>query len=111
VRIGELVLDLHSRRVLGDGRPVQLSPLEARILHILALHQDDVVPYTQLLESVWDGDEKGSVAALKTHVSHLRKKLVASSRRARARNWINMVSGVGYCLSVAGHAPRRTAAA
>lgn len=111
VRIGDLVLDLHSRRVLGDGRPVQLSPLEARILHLLAIHQGDVVPYTKLLESVWDGDEKGSVAALKTHVSHLRKKLVASSRRARARNWINMVSGVGYSLSLAGQVPRRSAAA
>src|ERR687883_555787 len=46
VRCGDLVLELDAHEVLKAGRSVQLTPLEFRILFLLAMNDGRVIPYS-----------------------------------------------------------------
>ena len=83
------------RAVAEAGASVQLTPLEFRILYILAMNEGRVIPYSRLVDYVW-GYEGGRSNLLKTHICHLRKKLGMSTE---GRGSIRSVCGVGYSLT------------
>lgn len=95
VHVGDLVLDLQSHAVTKGHRHIQLTPLEFRILFMLAMNAGRFVPYTRLVEFAWGWDGGGS-NLLKTHISHLRRKL---SLPSGDHYGIKTLPGVGYCLS------------
>jgi DNA-binding response OmpR family regulator len=93
VRCGDLVLELDSHQVIKAGRPVQLTPLEFRLLFLLAMNEGRVIPYARLVEYAW-GYEGGDASLLKTHISHIREKLGLQP----GQPGIRAVMGVGYTL-------------
>jgi DNA-binding response OmpR family regulator len=95
VRVGDLVLDVDSHEVTKGGALVQLTPLEFRILHLLAMNEGRVIPYARLVEHAW-GYEGGDSYLLKTHIYHLRRKLALPPQ---GPGGIRAVSGVGYSLT------------
>lgn len=95
VELGDLVLNMDSHEVTHGGQPVQLTPLEFRILHLLAMNAGRVIPYARLVEYAW-GYDGGDPSLLKTHIYHIRLKLNLSPREP---NGIRAVSGVGYSLA------------
>ena len=52
--VGDLTMDLLSRKVTRAGKTVTLQPREFKLLEYLMRHADQVVTRTMLLESVWD---------------------------------------------------------
>src|SRR5258705_8269495 len=52
--VGDLRMDLLSRKVTRAGKSVTLQPREFKLLEYLMRHADQVVTRTMLLESVWD---------------------------------------------------------
>ena len=94
LRAGDLTLDLHSHEVTKGGRLVQLTPLEFRILYMLAMNEGRVIPYSRLVEYAW-GYDAGDSGLLKTHICHIRRKLDLPSDR---KGGIRAVLGVGYSL-------------
>lgn len=94
LEVDGLVLDLQSYEATKDGVRVQLTPLEFRILYILAMNQGRVIPYSRLVEHAW-GYDGGDASLLKTHICHIRKKL---GWRADQPGGIRSVTGVGYSL-------------
>ena len=94
VRVGMLELDVRSSEVRMGGREVRLSPLEFRILHILAANAGRVVPYDRLIEFAW-GHERASPSHLKVRIHALRDKL---GLPAREEPGIKAVAGTGYTL-------------
>lgn len=74
LRLGPLALDAESHEVLLAEQPIHLTPIEFRLLFILAANTGRVVSTARLVEYGW-GYDGGDVSLLKTHVSHLRKKL------------------------------------
>jgi DNA-binding response OmpR family regulator len=97
--VGDLRLDLHSYEVTKAGRPVQLTPLEFRILYLLAMNAGRVVPYARLLEYTWGyyGEYgTGNSSMIKTHIYQIRQKL---ELHAEQPGGIKAVRGVGYSLS------------
>jgi two-component system response regulator MtrA len=74
VRAGDLVLSLQTHEVTRGGAPVQLTPLEFRILYLLAMNEGQIIPYTRLVDYAW-GYEGGDANLLKTHICHIRQKL------------------------------------
>jgi two-component system response regulator MtrA len=96
LQVGDLTLDLHSHEVTKGGTPVQLTPLEFRILYLLALNAGRVVPYARLVEYAWGYADEGTSGLLKTHLSHLRKKLALP---AAGPGSVKAVLGVGYSLA------------
>lgn len=73
--VGHLTIELNTMRVSVAGLPVELTPLEYRLVTYLALHRPRVVPSAELLEHLYgDGHSQGtnSVEAL---IARLRRKL------------------------------------
>jgi DNA-binding response OmpR family regulator len=94
LRVAGLEIDFHSHQCLKGGEPVQLTPLEFRILNLLALNAGRTVSYAHLLDHTW-GDGRGQAALLRAHITHLRRKLdLGYGRRAGIRS----IQSVGYAL-------------
>lgn len=94
VQAGGLDLDVQSFEVRKDGQPIRLTPLEFRILHILAANKGRVVPYDRLIEYAW-GHEGGSPSHLKIRICSIRKKL---GLPVSGDAGIKAVVGTGYTL-------------
>jgi two-component system alkaline phosphatase synthesis response regulator PhoP len=94
VQAGKLDLDMQSFEVRKDGQQIRLTPLEFRILHILAANEGRVVPYERLVEYAW-GHNGGSPSQLKIRICSMRKKL---GLPVNGEDGIKAVVGTGYIL-------------
>ena len=94
VRAGDIVLSLQTHEATHHGVAIQLSPLEFRILYLLALNEGTVIPYARLVEYAW-GYEGGDASLLKTHICHIRQKL---GLPLEGEGSIRCLPTVGYSL-------------
>jgi DNA-binding response OmpR family regulator len=86
-------IDYAQRRVTVNGRAVQLTPLEFKLLAAFVQNPDQVLSRDQLLDLVW-GDPYGvSGDQVKLYVGYLRKKLMPDSPDDAP---IETVRGFGY---------------
>jgi DNA-binding response OmpR family regulator len=88
-----LSIDYAQRLVLCRGLPVQLTPLEFRLLDAFTRHPGQVLSAEQLIEHCWGHEAGGSRDQVKLYVSHLRKKL---GQRSNGFQPIETVRGFGY---------------
>lgn len=94
-----LVPDRHS--VERDGEPpLQLTPLEFKLLEALVVNSEKVLPTQTLIEAVY-GIGGGDKAMLKQLVYRLRKKL-APDEQHPPQTEIEAIPGVGYALVMRG---------
>jgi two-component system OmpR family response regulator len=89
----DLELDEDTREVWRDGRIVELTPTEYKLLHYLLANARRVLTRDQILEHVWDYTFAGNASVLETYISYLRHKVDAD-----APALIHTVRGVGYTL-------------
>jgi DNA-binding response OmpR family regulator len=94
LRAGPYTLDIESHQVARGEVTAQLTPLEFRLLYMLAMNEGRVVSFGRLVEYGW-GYDGGDPSMLKTHMSHIRKKLRVEEGQAGS---IAVVHGVGYVL-------------
>jgi len=94
--LGDLTLDPQSYEVRKAGQPIRLTPLEFRLLYILAINAGRVIPYSRLVEYAW-GYDGGDSSLIKTHICHIREKLGLPSTR---NGGIRAIPGVGYSFSM-----------
>jgi DNA-binding response OmpR family regulator len=89
-------IDYAQRRVIVQGRDVQLTPLEFKLLAAFVQNPNQVLSRDQLLELVW-GDPYGvSGDQVKLYVGYLRKKLLPDAADSGP---IETVRGFGYRYS------------
>lgn len=67
-------IDFSQRAVIAGDQPVELTPLEFKLLTAFVRHPNQVLSHEQLLELVW-GDLDASREQVKLYVGYLRKKL------------------------------------
>jgi hypothetical protein len=91
LEIGNLKLDLSTRRVYLSGAEIELTTKEFDLLAYLAEHPGIVHRRTDIMESVWDANWYGPTKTLDAHVAAVRKKLGNA-------DWIEAVRGVGFRL-------------
>ena len=92
LRAGDLTLDPATRQVSRAGTDLALTPREFALLEHLMRRCDQVVPKSELIEHVWDGDGEPNV--VEVYVGYLRRKIDAPF----ARSSLQTVRGVGYRL-------------
>jgi DNA-binding response OmpR family regulator len=99
--IGDLLVNRLARKALVLGEPLTLTAKEFTMLEQLALHAEEVLTRTQLLEQVWERNRDPDSNVIDVHVGRLRAKLQAAGGRAR----IVTVRGVGFMLTNAPPSP------
>jgi DNA-binding response OmpR family regulator len=75
---GDVQVNRLTRRVTVSGHPMDLTPVELKLLEHLMLRAGAVVPRSELHEKVWDMHFDPSSNLVDAHIARLRKKLVAS---------------------------------
>ena len=95
--VGDLRMDLLSRRVTRGSRPVTLQPREFKLLEYLMRHANQVVTRTMLLEAVWDYNFDPQTNVVDVHISKLRQKIDAEFERPLLRT----VRNAGYMVTAA----------
>ena len=93
--VGELRVDLASRRVMVGDREIHLTPNEYRLLAVLVRNAGKVVTQRQLLKEVWGPSSVEQSHYLRVYMAQLRHKLEAEPARPR---WLVTEPGVGYRL-------------
>lgn len=107
VEIGGLRLTPDTCEVTWHEEVVRLTPTEFRILYLLVANAPKVVSASRLYTYVW-GSEGADANALRTHISHIRRKL---DRGGTALGEITSVPGVGYVFRGASDPATLSAAA
>ena len=87
--VGGLTLDERAMRVRLNGIPVDLSPMEYRLIVYLTLRRGHVVSQQELIENIY-GDDEQSSNAVEVLVGRLRRKI--------GGEWIEMRRGFGYLI-------------
>lgn len=90
--VGDLKLDMASKRVERGGSRIELTPREYALLEYLMLRRGIALTKAQLLEHVWGARFMGSENVVEVYIGYLRKKLDGSGRTSL----IETVRGVGY---------------
>jgi len=90
IEVGPLRIDVRTREVRFDGRPVSLTPKEHDLLVYLARDPGAVHTREKVMSDVWDENWWGSTKTLDVHIASLRKKL--------APDVIETVRGIGFRL-------------
>jgi len=95
LEVGDLHMDLLSRKATRGARAIQLQPQEFKLLEYLMRHAGQVVTRTMLLENVWDYHFDPQTNVVDVHISKLRQKIESDSERPLLRT----VRNAGYMLS------------
>ena len=90
---GPIALDSDSHQVTLSGTPVELSPTEFRLLHVLLESKGRVLTKSYLLAEVWGITFESESTVVDTYISYLRKKLHRDGFEG-----IKTVRGVGFQL-------------
>ena len=96
VRVHDLEIDPARRRVRVEGRDVEVTDQEFRLLHLLATHTGIVFSREALLQKIWRGDTFVTVRSVDTLVKRLRRRIEADPANPR---YLLTVWGVGYKLA------------
>ena len=95
LEIGPLRIDFGRREVLVDGREVRLTPIEYRLLAVLARNAGRVLTHGQILKEVWGPAHVEQSHYLRVYMAQLRRKIEVDP--ARPRLFVTE-PGVGYRL-------------
>jgi len=95
LQVGDLRMDLLSRRVTRGSRAITLQPREFKLLEYLMRHANQVVTRTMLLEAVWEYNFDPQTNVVDVHISKLRQKIENDSEPPLVRT----VRNAGYMMT------------
>lgn len=82
IRQGDMTLDPIERRVMfADGRTIDLTPIEFRLLYYLMKNAGHTLNASQILLQVWGYDFEGESNSLASYILRLRKKIEPNPER------------------------------
>jgi two-component system KDP operon response regulator KdpE len=93
LRADGLEIDFAARSVRVEGAAVHLTPIEFKLLRMLARNRGRLMTHRTLLTEVWGAEYADDVPVLRAHVANLRRKI---ERAGEAPRYIRTDPGVGY---------------
>ena len=95
-QIGDLTLDVQTRRVMRGSREIPLTPREFDLLAFLAQHHNETVTRQMIAREVWREPNRATPLdnVIDVHLAHLRRKL----DEGEDVKLIQTVRGVGFVL-------------
>jgi len=94
LRLADLEMNLLTRQVKRQGKPIDLTTREFLLLEYLLKNAGRVVSRSMLLEAVWDYNFDPQTNIIDQHVSRLRQKI----DKDFAPPLLQTVRGMGYAL-------------
>ena len=95
LELGDLKLNLLSRRVEREGQIIDLQPREYKLLEFLLRRPNQVVTRTMLLEGVWEYHFDPQTNVIDVHISRLRSKI---DKPFKGKQMLFTERGAGYAL-------------
>ncbi|MBQ1687723.1 MAG: response regulator transcription factor [Lachnospiraceae bacterium] len=93
IRLSDLYIDLDNHRVIVYEKEVKLTPIEFKVLVLLASHPGKVFSTDEIFEQVWNEKMYEANNTVMVHIRRLREKIELNPRNAKL---IKTVWGVGY---------------
>jgi two-component system phosphate regulon response regulator PhoB len=93
LQIGQVILDIERHEVTVQGRLVELTATEFKLLRLLMERRGRVQTREHLLINVWNYETEIETRTVDTHIRRLREKLGV------AADWIETIRGVGYRIA------------
>ncbi|GAB5457403.1 MAG: response regulator transcription factor [Henriciella sp.] len=94
LKVGDLEMDLLSRKVNRGETRIDLQPREFKLLEYLMRHSGQTITRTMLLEKVWNYHFDPQTNVIDVHISRLRAKI----DKEFDHQLLQTVRGAGYCL-------------
>jgi len=94
LKVADLHMDVHRRRVTRAGRIIALSPREFDVLQVLMQEPGRVFSRTELCERVWQRDHEYDTRTVEIFITRLRKKVDS----AFAAPLIHTLRFIGYTV-------------
>src|SRR5437868_6130203 len=82
VEVAGLKLDPASRRIVGNGRDIELGALEFRMLRFFMTHPGRVYSRAQLLDEIWGNSVYVEERTVDVHIRRLRQALEPTGHKA-----------------------------
>lgn len=95
IRTGDLVVDLNTRVVAANDKPVHLTGKEYGILELLSLRKGTTLTKEMLLNHLYGGMDEPELKIIDVFVCKLRKKLAQATG---GNHYIETIWGRGYLL-------------
>jgi two-component system OmpR family response regulator len=92
--VGDLSLDLLSRKVLRSGKQLDLQPREFALLEYLMRNAGRVISKTMIMEHVWEYHFDPETNVVEARICRLREKIDKDA----TKKMIHTIRGVGYVL-------------
>lgn len=93
IKHDELLVNFAKHEAYIAGRPLNLTPVEFKLLGVLLREPERVYSRAQLIEKVFGYDFDGFDRTIDVHIFNLRRKLELDPHHPK---YIKMVYGVGY---------------
>lgn len=88
----EIRMDLETREVSVEGKPVHLTPTEFAVLKQLMRNPEQVVTKSRILDAISMDTPDCTEGSLKIHISNIRKKL----KKQDSQDHIEAAWGIGF---------------
>ena len=95
VELDGLEIDLAARAVRREGDDVHLTPIEFKLLSVLAQNRGRLLTHNALLQQVWGAAYMDARQTLRAHIANLRRKI----EPADGERLIHTDHGLGYRLA------------
>ena len=93
INYGELTMNFLKHEASLDGRPLDLTPIEFKLLGVMVREPERVFSRGQLIEKTLGYDFEGFDRTIDVHILNLRRKLEPDPSHPR---YIKTVYGTGY---------------
>ena len=93
ITIDGLCVNTETKTVKVDGEEVRLTPLEYKILELLARNRGRVFSAEDIYRNVWNEDSIVGDSTITVHIRHIREKIEINPKEPR---YLKVVWGVGY---------------
>lgn len=92
ITLGSMTLNWSNREVTLRGEPLKLTPIEYKLLRLLAQNAGKILIQKQILREVWGPNAAEQAQYLRVYITHLRKKIEGAGVEIRNE------PGIGYRL-------------
>lgn len=94
VRAGDICVDVNQRKVIAEGKEIDLTPKEYEMLLYFIKNTGKVMKRDSILNEIWGLQYVGDIRTVDTHIKQLRSKL------NNYGSYIKTVHGIGYRFEV-----------